>query len=376
MGIRMAAPAFEFQDVFERFGVQVFSSNYCLYGDMSRRVMETLIRLAPEIEIYSIDEAFVRLEGFTRRGIEPYARHIRRTLRRWTGIPVSIGIGPTKTLTKLAAHLAKHRPEAEGVFRLGSGPESDPVLAGIDVEEVWGVGAKYAKSLRRHGVRTVRELRDAPDAWIEKHMTVAGLRTIRELRGEPRFELDEEPPPRQGITSSRSFGRAVGSLAELKEAVACYVSRAAEKLRAQQSVAANLHVFITTNSFRSDDPQYSNSSVASPPIPTANTPELIACAHAVLERIYRDGYRYKKAGVTLTGILPEDRVQMNLFVPHEPYRRNRGLMKTLDGINARWGSGTIEYAGAGVRKNWRMKRERKSPAYTTNWNELPVVRAR
>lgn len=376
LGVKMAAPAFEFEDVFERFGVEVLSSNYTLYGDMSRRVMETLVHFAPEMEIYSIDEAFLKLDGLAGRDLIEYARCMRKKVRQWTGIPVSIGLGPTKTLAKLAARVAKRRAGAGGVFSLLDEPRVNEVLGEIDVGDIWGVGGQYAAFLKRHGVRTAAQLRNAPDAWIQKHMTAAGVRTIRELRGEPCFELEEEPPAKQSITSSRSFGRAVESLKELREAVACYAARVGEKLRQERAVAANVHVSITTNSFRNNDPQYSGTAVYTFPVPTSGTPDLVAAAHRLLDRIYRRGYRYKKASVMVTGITPEDRVQTNMFVPQEGYRRTRGLMKTLDRINARWGPGTIQYAGEGVEKAWRMRRSRRTPAYTTDWRQIPVVRAK
>jgi len=375
LGIKMGAPAFQHKDLFRKNGVLVYSSNYALYGDMSQRVMETLGRFTPRIEIYSIDEAFLSLEGFDSTSLTEYAHLIRSTAKKWTGIPVSIGIGPTKTLAKLASKVAKKYRKLNGVFDLTDHPAMEKILDSVDVGDVWGIGPRYRTFLVRHGIRSALDLNRAGDIWVKKHMTVMGLRTVKELRGIPCFGLEELPVPRKGIMSSRSFGRPVESLEELKQALATYVSRAAEKLRSQRSAAAIVHVFLLTNRFKPREPQYGNSSTAILPIPMDYTPNLIRWAHRQLGKIYKPGYRYKKTGVFLTEIVPRDRIQLNLFTQNYPHEKNRKIMRVVDLINARWGTDTVRYGAEGTQKEWKMRRNLLSPRYTTQWSEIPVVKS-
>ncbi len=374
LGIGMAVPAFKCKDLIERHHIRVYSSNYTLYGDMSQRVMDTLTLFTPEIEIYSIDEAFLSFIGFTSIDLTEYGRYIRKTVRQWTGIPVSIGIGPTKTLAKVANRIAKHMPHLEDVFDITDHPQHDRLLNSIQVADIWGIGPRYAAFLERNGIHTALQLRDAPDRWIQKHLSVVGLRTVWELRGTPCIELDHAPPPKKGITCSRTFGRPVESLAELKEAIATYISRAAEKLRAQRSVASVIQVFLSTNPF-TGEPHYCNFANARLAEPTASTPELLRPAHRTLEKIFKPGYRYKKAGVILTGIVPGTETQLNLFTTLQQHDRNKGLMETIDRINAQWGSDTIHYAAAGSRPSWRMRQSFVSARFTTQWDEIPIIKA-
>lgn len=372
LGIPFAAPAHECAPLVKRHGVAVFSSNYALYGDMSQRVMSTIAGFAPEVEIYSIDEAFLSLGSLA--GVDPcaYAGKIRETVRRWTGIPVSIGIAPTKTLAKLANRLAKRDPSQRGVLTLELGGELDAILGGVAVEDVWGVGPRHTAMLARHGIRTARALRDADDAFVRKRMTVTGLRTVHELRGRSCIPLDEAAPPKKGIVSSRSFGRPVVELAEISEALSSYTARAAEKLRRQRSAAALLCVFLSTNPFR-DDPQYYNVATRRLTVPTANTAELIRHARADLARIYRPGFRYKKTGVFLSEIVPADSRQLDLFADAGVPEERERLMAALDAINARMGRGTVYHAAEGVQRPWRMRQARLSRRFTTSWDELPVA---
>lgn len=371
LGIKMGIPAFKCKDLFKKHSVYVYSSNYSLYGDISQRVMDTLTRFAPRIEIYSIDEAFLLLTGFTTSNLTDYARYIKTTEKKWTGIPVSIGIGHTKTLAKVANEVAKKYPRYAGVLDVTDYPQLDELLDGVDVADVWGIGRKYTQFLNRYGIYTALQLKNAPDQWVKKNLTIMGLRTVKELRGISCVSLEEIPAPKKGIISSRSFGRAVETLPELKEAIADYVSRAAEKLRAQSSAASFIQVFLTTSRF--NGPQYSNSSSTRLPTPTAYTPELIHCAHKCLKKIFKPNYRYKKAGVMLTGIVPEDEIQLNVFGTPSSRDRWKTLMKTVDRINTRWGSNTIQFAAPGIKRSWRMRQLRRSPRYTTQWSEIPVV---
>jgi len=374
LGIGMGVPEFQIRHLIRRHDVQVFSSNYTLYGDMSRRVMEALSQFAPDIEIYSIDEAFLSLAGFTTRNLTEYGRMIRTTVKRWTGIPVSVGIAGTKTLAKVAARVAKRTQDAAGVFDLTVCQDRGALLAGIPVEDVWGVGPAFARFLTRHGITTALALRDADEQWIGQHMGVVGRRLVLELRGVSCLALDDCPPPKQGITVSRSFGRPVTSLPEMQEAVAAYTARAAEKLRGERLAVNVLTVFLTTNTFKTDEPQYSNTVTIKLPVATDSTPDLLHYALPGVERIFREGYRYKKAGVMLTALVPASQVQGHLFDQQDRERSGR-LMRALDRLNDRMGAGTLRYAAEGFIKRWRARFERRSPAYTTNWRELPVAKA-
>jgi DNA polymerase V len=373
LGVIMGTPAFKCRDLIKKYDVRVFSSNYALYGDMSQRVMETLAQFTPEMEIYSIDEAFLSLTGFNNLNRTEYARHIRATIRRWTGIPVSIGIGSSKTLAKVANKIAKKNPEYDGVFDVTEYPDDDNLLAGLDVTDIWGIGDQYAKFLNRHGIRNALQLKNADDEFIRDNMTIVGLRIVHELRGVSCIPLEMVHPPHKGIVSSRSFGRSVKTLAELRESVADYMTAAAERLRGQKSVASFVHVFIATNRFK-NEPQYSNFITQRLPVPTASTQDLIKHALSNLIKIYRPGYRYKKAGVMLTGIMPDNQAQLDLFTPFK-YRANRKIiMGAMDEINNRWGSDTVQFAAAGIGQLWQMRQSRKTPRFTTQWGEIPVVK--
>lgn len=379
LGIGMAEPAFKRQDFFRYHGVKVFSSNYALYGDMSRRVMDTLSRFATEMEVYSIDEAFLRLTPVAGKTLSDLAQDIRQTVHQWTGIPVSVGIAPTKTLAKLANHWAKKHPELEGVFDLSMHPNPEAVLAATDVSGIWGVGRKHTEMLRRHGITSALSLRDAPDVFIQKRMTIKGLMTAKELRGIPCIALEDAPPPNKAIMSSRSFGTPVNSLDHMQEAVAAYTTRVAEKLRRQGSVTSCISVFIKTNRHKPQDPQYSASRVFQFPVATSHTPTLLKAADKLLCDIFKSGYRYVKAGVMVSGLEQADSRQLSLFtLPPDPLvaenPENNKLMSALDGINAKWGRDTVQYAASGIDRPWKMQQKYKSPSYTTSWDELPVIK--
>ena len=372
LGIKMAEPYFKTKDFLKKNGVEVFSSNYTLYGDMSHRVMSVLKYLEPDVEIYSIDEAFISLPAGKEFNFTDHGQHIKAVVQRWTGIPVSIGFAHTKTLAKIANRIAKKNSHHEGVFDLTTCGDIDSILSQIKVKDIWGIGRQYTKKLNNHGIFTARELKYSNDKWIRKHLTIMGLRTVWELRGKPCIPIEDAPAPKKGIITSKSFGHPVTSLEELKEAVATYVSRAAEKLRSQYSIANSLHVFLSTNRFKPDTPQYSNSLLMVLPEPTASTPILIKHSLNNLEKIYRSGFEYKKAGVMLAEIMPEAYRQGNLFSQNNDDRK---LMDALDGINAKWGRSTVQYAATGFKKAWMFKREQLSKAYTTQWDQLPVVKA-
>ena len=373
LGIGMGVPEFQIRHLIRRHDVQVFSSNYTLYGDMSQRVMDTLAQFTPDLEIYSIDEAFLSLSGFTSHNLTEYGRTIRTTVKKWTGLPVSIGIAETKTLAKVAGRVAKRSKEAAGVFDLTACQDRDGLLAETAVEDIWGIGPNYARLLTQHGIQTALDLRGVDDHWIRKRMGVVGARIVQELRGVPCLPLEECPPPKQGITVSRSFGRPITSLAEMRQAVATYTARAAEKLRGERLAVTVLTVFLMTNSFK-DEPQYSNAATIKLPVSTDSTSDLLRYALEGMGRIYKEGYRYKKAGVMLTALVPASQVQGSLF-DHQDRERSSRLMRVLDRLNDRIGAGTLRYAAEGFSKHWRARFERRSPAYTTRWEDLPVAKA-
>ncbi len=374
LGIGMGVPEFQIRPLLRANNVQVFSSNYALYGDMSQRVMETLEQFCPDLEIYSIDEAFLSLSGFISRNLTEYGRTIRTTVKRWTGIPVSVGIAETKTLAKIANRIAKRTPDTGGVFDLTACPDRDLLLGRIVVEDVWGIGPNHARFLQQHGITTALQLRQADDQWIRKHMGIVGLRLVHELRGRSCLPLDQCPQPKQGITCSRAFGKSVLTLTEMEEAVSFYTSRAAEKLRRERLAATVLTVFLTTNTFK-EGPQYSNALTVKLPVATDTTHELIRSALVGIRKLYRDGYQYKKAGVMLTGLVPLSQVQTDLF-DRQDRARSKQLMSALDAINDRWGDGTLRYAASGITRAWRTQFHRRSPVYTTDWNDLPLVHAK
>ena len=373
LGLVLGVPIFKVEDLVESKKVHVFSSNYTLYGDMSQRVMETLAWFTPELEIYSIDEAFLNFTGFSRANLTAYGHEIRDTVKRWAGIPVSIGIAETKTLAKIANRFAKRSPKTRGVLDLTGSPYREKALALTNVENVWGVGRRYATFLRKHGIETALDLSRADDWWVKKHMSIVGLRTVRELRGIPSISMELISCPRKQMCVSRSFGKPVETLGEMSQAVAAYVSRAAEKLRKDYSAAGTLMVFMMTNRFK-DEPQCVKSTVIALPVPTDCTQELIHYALMGVKSIYRTGFRFKKAGVVLTDLMPANQVQTDLFDTRNREGSQR-ILKAIDRINASMGAGTIKYAAEGLTQPWRTKFEKCSPHYTTQWDDLPVAAA-
>jgi DNA polymerase V len=373
LGFAMGDPYHLNREKLTRHGVIVFSSNYALYGDMSRRVIDTLGTFTPEIELYSIDEAFLNLAGFERRGLTDYARLIRAMVKRDTGIPVSIGIGPTKTLAKVANHLAKAQPESGGVCELAE-IDVDHALADIEVGEVWGVGPRWAKWLEAQGMATALDLKRADPKAIRRKMTVVGERLVYELNGRPCLPLELVTPPRQGLTVSRSFGRPLTQLDRIKEALLQFVVRAGEKLRRQHLMASHLMVFVMTNRFSTMRPFYGQSATMRLSYPTDYTPDLIRAAVQLLNRIYRPGFHYQKCGVMLMDLSPAAYHRRDLFDTRDQARQAH-LMRALDSLNADYGARTV-YIGSygGNRPAWAMRQAFRSPRYTTNWRELPVVR--
>jgi DNA polymerase V len=371
LGIGMGQPLFECASLIERHKVCVFSSNFSLYGDLSRRVMETLSGFTPAIEVYSIDEAFLDLTGMG-WDLVSYCEAIRDTVRRWVGIPVSIGIGPTKTLAKAAARIAKKNPALQGVFDIRG--REDEALASIEAGAVWGVGSRYARMLAACGIRTALGLRDAPEDWVRGRMTVSGLRTVMELRGVSCLGLDEVEPAKKSILCSRSFGRKVYSLAELEEAASAYASRAAEKLRAQGCAASLVQVILIEFPFNDGFPKTRICSGALA-VATSSTPVFIRAAKALLRSVYVEGPAYRKVAVMLSGIVARGCVQLDLFRPAGDASSELALMDAVDAVNRRWGRGTLSFAACGFDRPWWMRQARRSAPFTTSWDHLPRARA-
>lgn len=370
LGVKMGAPLFKTQHLVEAHGVAVYSSNYCLYGDMSQRVMGALQEFTPEVEVYSIDEAFMSLDAGG-RSVLTQAVEIREKVRQWTGIPVSVGVSQTKTLAKVANRAAKKSPTAQGVLDLTDPRDQTAVLEETPVGDVWGVGPAYVKLLKAAGITTARKLRDADRRWVRRRMTVVGARIVEELRGIRCLALEQCPPQKKSITCSRSFGVLVGSLRELREAVAVYMTRAAEKLRRARLAAGVVTVFINTNRF-SQEPQYANSVTLELAHSTDSTGELLEWALRGLERIFREGYRYKKAGVMLNRLVPSDQQSKRLFLDAD-YERSRRVMKAVDEINARHGHDTVRLGAARPDGRWQTKFLRRSPRYTTRLCEVLTI---
>ena len=374
LGVKMGVPVFKIRQLITQHQIEVYSSNYVLYGDMSARVMASLSHFSPDVEIYSIDEAFVDLSWLRGDELKNYARQIKTTVMMWTGIPISIGIAPTKTLAKIANRLAKTNPQYGGVFIYPTSElEREAILASVAVEDIWGVGKQYSKWLHSLDITEALSLRDMPEWVIQQKMGIVGIRLIKELEGISCLPLELAPKPRQATCVSRSFRHCVKTLEELKEAVATHVTMAAAKLRQQQQNATAITIFILTNRFK--DNYYSNSLTLPLPIATNRTPELIHAALRGLEIIYRDGYEYKKAGVIMQGLQPDNFMQGNVFLQdYEPEKQQR-LMETIDRLNAKMGKNTVFWAASGISQSWVTKRAKVSPRYTTSWDELPIVKA-
>jgi len=374
LGVKMGVPFFQIRPLVEEHGILAFSSNYALYADMSNRVMSILHHFSPHQEVYSIDECFLDLTGMEHLDLTRYCQKIRQRIRKWLGLPVCVGIAPTKTLAKLANHIAKKQPQYNGVCNFNQMPslEADRIMASIGVGEVWGVGRRLAEHLGRMGIETVKALRDADPKGIRQQFSVVLERTVLELRGISCLSLEDIAPVKKQIMSSRSFGAYVYSLQDLGEAVSLYTSRAAEKLRSQRSVAGGIQIYIRTNPHKEHAPQY-HPSITVPLIePTDDSRRIVRAALWGLKRIYRPGLAYQKAGIMLVELSPSGQKQAGLFpaVMGQDESRSKRLMCTLDRINQRMGNGTLRLASEGIEQNWKMKSGRKSPCYTTRWDEI------
>ncbi|MCK7555791.1 Y-family DNA polymerase [Chitinophaga sedimenti] len=369
LGIEMGTPAFQVETLLVTHGVEVFSSNYTLYGSLSNRVMRVLGEFTPSVELYSIDEAFLDFSGFRHFDLYQVGQQIRHRAKA-VGIPVSVGMAPTKTLAKMANRYAKKHQREMGVHVLDSQLLVDEALRATEIGDVWGIGKQYRHLLFKQGIATAYDFTRLPEAWVLKNMTVVGQRMWRELHGIPCIDLEELPADKKNISVSRSFPELLTEKSIIREALSNYTVMAAKKLRAQESCTRTMSVFLQTNNFRTKDPQYFKSVNVQLPVPTSNTAELLHYAAYGLDRIWRDGYRFKKVGVILHDLQPGNQVQAGLF-DNADRPKSDTLMKALDLINSRFGGKqVVKFAAQGTSRKWKLKQERLSPFYTTRISDV------
>ncbi|MCP9765175.1 Y-family DNA polymerase [Lacihabitans soyangensis] len=372
MGIPMGAPAFEFEELFVKHDVKVFSANFALYGDMSSRVMDLLKGYCPEIEIYSIDEAFLDFKSFTKNyDLKAYGEKMAYHVRKATGIPVSVGFAPTKALAKVANRIAKKYPEqTKGVFVMDTLEKRIKALKWLKIEDVWGVGRQHAKRLNAIGVVNAYDFTELNDQWVKKNMAIVGVRLQKELKGIETLGL-EEKAPKKNIATTRSFDRSYTNISDLQERVSTFVVISAEKLRRQNSCCNAVMVFLNTNFFRTDQPQYNKSIVVRLPYATNSSIDITKYALQGLEIIFKPGYQYKKAGVMLLDFCNENEIQHTLFEAPNP--QHKILMRTVDKLNAAIGQQKVKLAIQDKDRVWKMKQEKLSRRFTTKLNEVIEV---
>ncbi len=371
LGIGMAQPAFLIEDVIKENNVAVHSSNYTLYDSMSRRVMQIIKERVPRTEVYSIDEIFCDLTGMTWCDLEQFARELRETVTRSTGIPVSVGIAPTKALAKMANRYAKKTRPDEGVFVADSQELINTMLSFTEVGNIWGIGKQHEVLLRKAGFHTALDfVTRASEEWARKELTVKGQRLYKELKGISCLGWEEEAPTRKAICTSRSFGKLITSKAEVKQAVAKFTSACAEKLRREKTCATKIEVFIKTNPHKPNEKQYEPSITLDLPVATNLSTELIRYAMKGLEVIFQPGYKYQKAGVVVKDLVPETVIQLGMF-EEAPPQKNKSLMDSVDAVNKTFGRDTVRFGVQGYSKNWHLKQGNLSKQYTTNINHIP-----
>jgi len=372
LGIKMGEPYFKAKKIIETNNVKVFSSNYSLYGDISQRIMEILLGFSPEVEIYSIDEAFLSLKGFRNHELLTYCKYIRETIKQWVGIPVSVGVGSTKTLSKIANHLAKTDNDYEGVCILKDWEKINEALGRIEIGDVWGIGRRLSKFLRNYEVQTAKQFALLDRRWIRKNMGVVGEKIQLELLGVSCLDLESLPSPKKSCCVSRSFSRPIKKIEELLESISHYGSRVAEKIREEGLIAQSMSIFILTNHFNKKEKQYSSTIKLQLDYPTSDSKLIVKRAVEGVKRIYKEGYRYKKVGIILYELHSSSSVR-GLLDYDRP--RSDSLMRSLDEINYRYGSSTLRLAAEGIKKSWQMRRENISPCYTTSFDQLMIVKS-
>lgn len=372
LGVPMAEPAYKLKELIEKNQIHVFSSNYVLYGDMSQRVMNTIASFVPEMEIYSIDEAFLLFDGFKNIDLKELGDKIVRTTIRNTGIHVSLGIAPTKTLAKVANKFAKKYKAYKGVCIIDSDEKKEKALKLTEIGDVWGIGRQYSKKLQYYSINTAWDFTQRSKSWVRHTMGVTGERTWMELQGTPCVEMDRSTS-KKSICTSRSFGERLTELPPISEAVANFTASCAEKLRKQHSLASVLMIFIHTNPHAPNLPQYSNQTVIQLPVPTNDSTELIQYALRGLKSIFKEGYRYKKAGVIVSEIAPERPFQSDLFDIRDRKKINK-VMSVMDELNASYGKQKVKIAAQGFDRKWKLKNEKLSPCYTTKLTDILEVK--
>ena len=369
LGLKMGEPIFKKRYLVDRHKIHLFSSNFALYGDISKRVFDIVARDVPAYEIYSIDEAFLDFSGI--KDPYNYAIHLRDKVRRWTGVPISIGISYTKTLSKVAGHIAKKSDD--GVCYLKDKRQISDILGKLPLDEIWGVGVRYAMKLKKYGIHTASDLLECDETWVRKMMNVVGLRMVRELKCIPHFNLEEDRSMKKSICTSRSFSDEVKEYSRMSEYVSMFASRCSEKLRSEQACARSISVFMYTNRFRPRARQYSG--YFSMDFHTAASDSITVTKLAIecLKKIFRSGYSYKKAGVTLSGIVPRNQVQLSLFDSSDRKKSDK-LMETMDAINGNMGRDILKLSSSGINNKWKIGKERLSPCYTTRWSDILKIR--
>ena len=370
LGIKMGEPYFKARNIIIKNNVQVFSSNYSLYGDISRRVMRTLKRFNSKIEVYSIDEAFLDLSNFSDKDVKDVGKEIRNTVLQWTGIPTSIGIAETKTLSKVANHIAKK--QKSGVVSLVNIKDLDPILEKVEVRDIWGVGKQLSKFYIKNGIYNAKQLKNASNTWIKKTKNVLSSRTAMELRGVPCIEIETKQAKRKSCCVSRSFGKKVQSLDKLKESITTHCLNAAEKIRTDKQTTRAITVFIRTSPFDKNKKYYSNSITIELPVETNNSLELVKTCINGLNKIYKYGYLYQKAGVILSKLKNASEKELNLLAPILE-NKSKTLMKAIDFTNAKYGRNAISIAQAGINNDWKMRREHSSKIDTASFHDLPKI---
>ncbi len=373
LGIEMGTPAFLMEDIISKNNVAVFSSNYTLYGDLSDRVMKTLASLVPRLEVYSIDESFLDLSDMLYTDLSKLGVDIKETVRRNVGIPVSVGIAPTKTLAKMANRYAKKKYKALGVFYAANQQLIDEMLDYTEVGDIWGIGRQYANLLQRNGCKTAMDVNKLPEDFMRTKMTVVGQRLWNELRGVPSIEWEFEPPAKKNICTSRSFGKLTNDISILKEAASNYTAACGEKLRRQNSCAKAINVYVTTNSHKPDLPQYTGSISLEFETPTNLTGEMITYALKGLEIIYKEGYLFKKVGITVLGLIPENQIQSSMFDVKDR-KKEKDVLLSMDKINRLMGKDSVRMASQGFQRRYKLRAEHLSNKYTTNINEILKVK--
>ena len=373
IGIEMGAPAFMMEEMLEKNKVNVFSSNYTLYGNLSDRVMKTLTTFTPHIELYSIDEAFLDLSELKFENLFDYGLRIKKAITQNIGIPVTVGIAPTKTLAKMANRYAKKTNRSVGIHSLDSQEKINEVLAWTALGDVWGIGSQHCKRLLGNGIKTAADFVKINPDWVRQNMTVVGERMLNELKGIPSIEWEDVPAPKKGICIARSFGQLLSSKKDISEALANYTASCAVKLRKQKSCTGLMQVFLQTNVHRQQDKQYFKSINMQLPLQTNSSNLLLKYAMEGLDRIYRPGFNFKKVGVMVLDLVPESNIQFNMFMA-ENREKNGTLMKSLDNINKAFGKDLVRFAVQGYARKWKLRQERLSPCYTTNIDQILTIK--